>query len=316
MANPYSNASFFEFFGVFFGRLGAFLSDPFHFSLASDELQMAVLACIAVSGALIGPFLVLRRMTMLANALSHTILLGIVITFLFFPSHDLHDSMPLFLLASVIMGLFTTFLTEFLTSTLGLQADASTGLTFTSLFALGIILVTLLTRNTHIGTEVVMGNVDALQGDDLFWAALIALMNVVLIVLFFKEYLITTFDKGLAAALGFAPVIFSYLLMTQVSITVVSGFRAVGVLMVLALITGPALTARLLSDKLKHILVIASLLGIFGAVFGVALARHLLSVHDFALSTAGVTVCVLAGMFTVVASWKLLPFRLRSKSCP
>ncbi len=265
---------------------------------------MAVLACIAISGALIGPFLILKRMTMLANALSHTILLGIIPTFLLFPGSDLQSNMPAFIFASIVMGLLTSFITEFLTSSVKLQADASTGLTFTSLFALGIILVTLLTRNAHVGTEIVMGSVDALQTSDLFWAAAIALVNAVIVALFYKEYLITTFDRGLAAALGFSPTFFGYLLMSQASLTVVSGFRAVGVLMVLALITGPSLTARLLTHRLKPLLFLGIGIGICSAIAGVALARHLLTVNDLALSTSGITVCVISGVFFVVALYR------------
>ena len=84
-----------------------------------------------------------------------------------------------------------------------LQEDASTGLVFTSLFAIGIALVTLLTRSAHLGTEVVMGNVDALQREDCVLVFIVLGLNIVLCTLFFKEYKMTTFDPGLAKALGF-----------------------------------------------------------------------------------------------------------------
>ncbi|MFA6915519.1 MAG: metal ABC transporter permease [Parachlamydiales bacterium] len=300
--NPYTDTTFWQFFNVLFQRLGTLLTGG---PIASDELQIAVLSLVAISGALIGPFLILRKMTMLANALSHTILIGIALAFLVSPSDDLYAHLPLFMVAAVLTGLATAFITEFFTSTLRLQADASTGLTFTSLFALGILLVTLLTRNAHIGTEIVMGNVDALQISDMYWAALIAAINIVIILLFFKEYTLTTFDKALAVSLGFSPAFFSYLLMTQVSITVVSGFRAVGVLMVLALLTAPALTARLITHKLKHLILYSILIGIIGAFMGVALSRHILSVQNIALSTAGVTVCVLTFIFILAALIKV-----------
>ncbi len=297
--NPYSDTTFWEFFLVLFQRIGYFLMGKGELSLASDELQMAVLASVAISGALVGSFLVLKRMTMLANALSHTILLGIVLVFLINPSDDLYYNIPLFLVASVLVGAATAFLTEFLNSTLNLQVDASIGLTFTSLFALGIVLITVLTRNAHIGTEVVMGNVDALQREDLYWALGIALFNAIFIYLFFKEYLITTFDSGLAQVIGFSPALFSYLLMGQTSITVVSGFRAVGVLMVLALLTAPTLIARQLTHRFKRLILLACLIGILTALIGVALSRHLLSVYGIALSTGGVTVCVISAFYLI-----------------
>lgn len=307
-SNPYTDATLLDFFGILIQRLALFFTGT-TLSLASDELQLAVLSCVAISGALVGSFLVLKRMTMLANSLSHTILLGIVIAFWISPGEDIYHNLPLFLVAAILTGFATSFITQFLTSTLRLQADASTGLTFTTLFALGILLVTLLTRNAHIGAEVVMGNVDALQQQDLTWAALIALINIAIIILFFKEYLITTFDQGLAQVLGFSPVIFGYLLMAQVSLTAVSGFRAVGVLMVLALLTAPPLTARLLTHHLKTLVLLACFIGILGACLGVALTRHVLSVYGIALSTGGITVCVLSIIFLSTALFKQISIR-------
>jgi manganese/zinc/iron transport system permease protein len=201
------------------------------------------------------------------------------------------------LVASILTGLFTAFLTEFLTKTARLQEDASTGIVFTSLFALGIVLLTLLTRNVHIGIEVVMGNVDGLQREDLKLVFLILGMNLLLFFLFFKEFKITTFDSALARSFGLSTVFFNYLLMTQVSATVISAFRAVGVLMVLSFITGPALTARLLTHDLKRMLLLAVLLGCLASLLGVAISRHLLSVYGIALSTGGLVVCAISLLF-------------------
>lgn len=298
--NPYFGLSFFEFFWMLFKRMYGFLSGNIPFAaVTSDELQMTVLCCVALSSALVGSFLVLRRMTMLANALSHTILLGIVAAYVITePGGPLN--ILLFLGAAIIVSFITTFLTEFLTHVIGLQADASIGLTFTSLFALGIVLVTALTRNAHIGAEVVMGNVDALQVNDLILAASMAFVNVVLIATFFKEYSITTFDGSLATVLGISTVGFNYLLMSQVSLTVVSAFRAVGVLMVLSMLTGPALTARLICNSLPRMVFVACVIGMGSSLVGVAISRHLLSVYGLSFSTAGITVCTITAIFAIV----------------
>src|SRR5262249_55175071 len=153
------------------------------------------------------------KMTMLANALSHTILLGVIIAYIFtvgsVADHDTSINISALLLGSLITGLATTFLTEFLSKTAGLQEDASIGIVFTSLFAIGIILATLLTRNAHIGTEVVMGNVDALQLSDCKLVLVILGINIVSFILFFKEFKITTFDPNLAKSLGISPLIFN-----------------------------------------------------------------------------------------------------------
>jgi len=307
--NPYSHQSFFGFFAQLFIRLWHWINgNVLTNGLASDEIQMLVLSGVAASSSLVGTFLVLRKMTMLANSLSHTILVGIVIAFIWtygvsahVPEHSEPINIYLLMIASLIMGLITTFLTELLTRGARLQEDASTGIVFTSLFALGVIAVTLLTRSAHVGTEAVMGNVDALQFNDCIMVYIVLAINTLLFIVFFKEFKITTFDPGLSRAFSISPSLFGYLLMTQVSLTAIGAYRAVGVLMLLAFITGPALTARMLTSNLKSMLIFAVLLGIGASLTGVALTRHILTTYDVALSTSGVVVCVIVIFFLITA---------------
>lgn len=313
--SPYSGENFFGFFAQLIMRLWAFITGNIGWQdLATDEIQILVLIGIAVSGALVGSFLILRKMTMLANSLSHTILLGIIIAYVIFHTAENTISLPVLLIAAFGTGLATTFLTEFLTKTVRLQEDASIGIVFTSLFSLGIILATVLTRNVHIGIEAVMGNVDSLMLDDCKLVYVILVMNVLLIVLFFKEYKITTFDPALSRALGISTVLFNYLLMTQTSATAVAGFRAVGVLMILSFITGPALTARLLTNDLKTMIYYAIGLGALASLIGVALSRHILTVYNIALTTSGIVVCIIAGMFLIVLFGSWLINKLSAKN--
>lgn len=304
--NPYDGENFFGFFAVLALRFWAFMSGNLSINnLATDEIQILVLLGIAISGALVGTFLILRKMTMLANSLSHTILLGIVIAYVLFHTDENTINLPILLAAAFGTGLVTTFLTEFLTKTVRLQEDASIGIVFTSLFSVGIILATVLTRNVHIGTEAVMGNVDALQLDDCKLVYAILAMNIVLIAMFFKEYKITTFDPALSKAMGISTVFFNYLLMAQTSATSVAGFRAVGVLMILSFITGPALAARLVTHDLKKMIYYAIGFGCFSSLVGVALSRHMLSAYGLALTTSGLVVCVIAVVFVVTYLTKL-----------
>lgn len=307
--NPYYAQDFFGVFYVLFQRLQLFLTGKLAFAdLAPDEIQMLVLSGVAASSALVGCFLVLRKMTMMANSISHTILLGILAAFLF--SQNTADpffagtglNIKAMLLASLLVGILTTFLTEFLTKTVRLQEDASTGIIFTSLFALGIVLITLLTRNAHIGVEVVMGNVDALHLDDCKLVFIILACNALLFFLFYKEFQITTFDPAFAKAIGISPMAMNYLLMALASATIVGAFRAVGVLMVLTFITGPALTSRLVTHSLGKMLLLAVVIGVVSSIIGVAISRHLLSVHGLALSTAGIVVAVTLAMYIAVLS--------------
>lgn len=308
--NPYHGQTFIGFFEVLLKRIWEFAMGRLGVQeLASDEIQMIVLVCIALSAAFVGSFLVLRRMTMLANSLSHTILLGIAAAFLM-TKHSLdgdlegysgHIDLFSMLLAALLTGLLTVFLTEWLVKVARLQEDASTGLIFTSLFALGIIFVTALTKSAHIGIEAVMGNADSLQLDDCKLVLIILAFNLILFWLFFKEFLITTFDPALAKSLGISALAFNYLLMMQASATVLGAFRAVGVLMVLGLMTGPVLAARLLTHNLKKLLIIAAFLGSLASVLGIALARDILTRYEMALSTGGVVVCMTVALFILIA---------------
>lgn len=310
--NPYAGQTFLGVLIQLAVRIWAFLRGDLALDhLVSDEIQILVLAGVSASSALVGTFLMLRKMTMLANSISHTILIGIVMAFLWTTHSSAAGESPerayeainirAMLIASLIMGLVTAFLTEMLSKGARLQEDASTGLVFTSLFALGVIALTVLTRNAHIGTEVVMGNVDALQLTDCNLVYLVLGMNVLLFVLFFKEFKITTFDPGLSRALGISSIFFNYLLMAQVSATAIGAFRAVGVLMLLAFITGPALTSRLITHDLKKMILLAVAFGALASISGVALSRHMLTVHGIALSTAGIVVCIILFLYLITA---------------
>ncbi len=312
--NPYQGKTFFEFIWVFLQRLFLFLSGQLNRTdLVSDEIQIFVLASIAASCAFLGVFLVLRKMAMLANALSHTILLGILGAYfvLSYFSTDLKlgvthlPSMKALLIAAVFTGLLTTLITEVFSKMMRLQEDASIGLVFTSLFAIGIILITILTRNMHLGLEVIMGNADALHIDDLGWVSAFLVGNVVLIFLFYKEYLLTTFDPSLAKALGISPLFFNYLLMAQVSASTIGAFRAVGVILVLAFLVGPCLIARFFTHRFGWLLILSAAIGVCAAFVGVALTRHILSVYGIALSTGAMVVTLILVFFflAIIIRW-------------
>lgn len=305
--NPYYNQDFVGFFQTLFYRLYLFATLQSTGPIASDELQLLVLSFVAATSAIVGCFLVFRKMTMLANSISHTILVGIVIAFLATRqvqkvNGELEHlfSAQSMLIAAVLMGLVTSLFTEFLTKTVKLQADASTGLVFSSFFAFGIVLVTLLTRSAHIGAEVVMGNVDALHFDDLTLVILIFCIILFITLIFYKEFLVTTFDSSFAKAIGVSPIVFNYLLMILVSLAIVSGFRAVGVIMVLSMIAGPSLSARLLTNKFHVMSILSVLLGILASCLGVAISRHMLSIWSVAFSTGGVVVSVISLQYLIL----------------
>ncbi len=300
-ANPYYGVDFLHFFGLFFGRLAGVLSEK----LAPDEVQVLVLWGISISSACVGCWLILRKLAMLANSLSHTTLLGVAIVFLWnkwLAGGEMHGALGFLdlLVAASIAAVLTTLLTEVLNRWVCLQEDASNGIVFSLLFAFGILLVTLFTRNAHVGVELIMGNADMVDESDIKLSWLVALGNIALVVLLFRGFLVSTFDPIFSSSVGLSGRWIQYLLMFQVAITAVSAFRAVGVLMVLAFVIGPPLTARRLTHRLPLLLILSCVVGMLASLFGVALSRHLYTVYDLPLSTGGLVVCVILVQFLLV----------------
>jgi manganese/zinc/iron transport system permease protein len=317
--SPYSGASFLQFFPTVLIRLPSILQALWTGELIyTDEIQLLVLIPMGISCGMLGALLVLRRMTMLANSLSHTILLGIVAAFMLSRtgiSGELLEQGPLplglLMMASAVTALLTTFLTESFTKWFRLSEEASTGLVFTALFAAAIVFVTLFTRNAHIGIEVVMGNADGLGRSDVPLGLWVLLANSLLLLPLYRALLITTFDPGFSRLVGFRSGVVSYILMAQVGLSVVAGFRAVGVLMILAFLVGPALAMRPWVVSLRG-LILAS--GTFGGLIGllaVASARGLLTTFRLPLSTGALAVAWVS--LGVVASLLLAPLVQRCR---
>ncbi|MFO7632808.1 MAG: metal ABC transporter permease [Caldilinea sp.] len=249
---------------------------------ASLEIQLIAVTAAAAC-ALVGVFLVLRSMAMMADAISHTVLLGIVL--IFFVVQDLQS--PWLLIGAAAMGLITVSLVEALNRTKLVKQDAAIGLVFPALFSLAVILISRYARGVHLDTDmVIMGELAltpfdrvTIFGLDLPHALVtlgaILLINVIFIVLFYKELKLSTFDPALAAALGFSPALLHYGLMALVSMTAVGAFDAVGAILVVALIVTPAAAAYLLTDDLRKMLLISVAIGAGSALAGYWLARLL-----------------------------------------
>lgn len=251
-------------------------------SATQIEIQM-IAAIVAVACALPGVFLVLRRMALMSDAISHTVLLGIVLSF--FALQTLHS--PWLILGAAAMGVFTVALVELLNNTGLVKQDAAIGLVFPALFSVAVILISRFARGVHLDVDaVLLGELAfapfdrmTLLGFDLPRAlvvmSVILGLNILFIVLFYKELKLATFDAGLAAALGFSPLLLHYALMSLVSITAVGAFDAVGSILVVALMVTPAAAAYLLTDDLKRMLFLSALIAIVSAIGGYWLARGL-----------------------------------------
>jgi len=253
--------------------------------MTQAQIEIVLIASVvAASCSLIGVFLVLRRMSLMSDAISHAILLGIVLMFFLVESTA---SLPM-IVAATLTGVLTVTLVEALFRTRLVKEDAAIGLVFPALFSVGVILISRYAANVHLDTDAVLLGELAfapfdrllLGGADLgpkaLWlAGAVGLVNLLFIVLFYKELKLATFDAGLAAALGFSPLVIHYALMTLVSVTAVSSFEAVGSVLVVALMITPPAAAYLLTDRLPLMLALSAALAVVSAVSGYFLARLL-----------------------------------------
>ena len=266
------------------------------------EIQL-ICAVTAAACALVGVFLVLRRASLLSDAISHAVLPGIALAF--FATGSLHS--PLLLVAAAGAGLVTVFLIEALERTRLVKTDAAIGLVFPALFSIGVILIAREAGDVHLDADAVLLGDPAfawierveIGGADLGPQALWTMGAVLVacaafVALFYKELKLTTFDPALAAALGLAPTALHYGLMALVSTVAVGAFDVVGSVLVIALIVAPPAAAWLLTDRLDRMLGIAVGLGVASAVGGYWLARALDASIAGAMATVAGIVFALA----------------------
>ena len=272
--------------------------------MSSSQIEIQIIAAlVAAACALPGVFLVLRKMSLISDAISHSILLGIVVGF--FITHDLNS--PLNIVLATITGVITVVLVEFIQKTGLVKEDTAIGLVFPAMFSIGVILIALNANDVHLDVDaVLLGELafapfdrmliaDADWGPKAMWVfGAIFMISLSLLFVFYKELKISTFDEGLAAAMGFSPVVMHYGLMSIASVTTVGAFDAVGAILVVALMIAPAATVYLLTDDLKKLLIGSVIVGVFSAISGYWVA------HMLDASIAGAITTVLGVIFLFV----------------
>lgn len=271
---------------------------------------------IAVTCSLLGCYLVLRKMAMVGDAISHAVLPGIVIAYLISGSRE---TLPM-LIGAALLGVLTTVIIELFYKKAKLQVDASIGITFTWLFAIGIILISLFTGQVDLDQDCVLYGEIAYVPLDLWFTdsginlgprAVWISSTLLLIILGFifwgyKGLFLTTFNEEFAKALGIAVGFWHYSLMSAVSLTTVVSFESVGAILVVAFLIVPPSAAYLLTHKLKEMLILSSIFGILCAIGGYYLAVLING------SIAGAMASVAGIIF--LASWVISLIRKRNNS--
>ena len=253
----------------------------------------------------IGSFLVLRRMAMLGDAISHAVLPGIALAFLLTHSRQSW----IMLIGAAAVGILTSFVVESLHKHGRQQTDASIGVTFTALFAVGVILISLFGRYVDLDQDCVLfgeiafvpwdtwvvGGMDL--GPRAVWSLGVTLLvNSIFILLFYKELKLTTFDPVLARSLGVPTNLVHYGLMGCVALTAVAAFESVGAILVVAMLVVPAAAAYLLTERLAVMILLSAFIGGLSAVFGFYLAAPLdVSIAGMMAAMAGLIFALALG---------------------
>jgi manganese/zinc/iron transport system permease protein len=263
---------------------------------------------VATACGLIGNYLILRRMALVGDAISHSILPGLVIGFLLVKSRG---TAPMFL-GALAAGIVTTVVIEVIHKKSRVKQDAAIGITFTSLFAIGVILISLYASKVDLDQECVLygeiGNVwmdtpfqlgsVVLGPTSVVRMGAVTLLTLGLIVLFYKELLVSSFDAGLATSLGINATVVHYGLMALLSVVVVSAFESVGAILVIAMLILPGATASLLSQRLPTILALTVLHGGLSSLLGIHLALWLNCSIAGAMVVMGAFLFCLAWIFS------------------
>ncbi len=245
-----------------------FLVDPWTWGAWMGRGMFSVLL-VAISCAILGVFLYLRSMSMIADALAHVALPGIVAAFLVSGSL----AAPFMLVGAAATGLLATFGIETLSRRPNVRPDAAIGIVFTAMFAIGVILLSTSVQDAHIDTHCLLfGDVLGVSDRSMILLAIVTPLVVLLTFVFYRWLSASSFDPEFARSIGIPVTAVHYGLMMAVSLTTVASFEAVGAILVIALMIVPAATAHRLASRLHTMLAVAVAHGIISAVVGMYVA--------------------------------------------
>ncbi|MGV3081583.1 metal ABC transporter permease subunit [Streptococcus dysgalactiae] len=226
-------------------------------------LQNALVTAIVigiVSGA-VGCFIILRSMSLMGDAISHAVLPGVALSFILGIN---------FFVGAIVFGLLASVIITYIKENSVIKGDTAIGITFSSFLALGIILIGVANSSTDL-FHILFGNILAVQDSDKWITIGVSVFVLGVIILFFKELLITSFDPILAKSMGMNVNAYHYMLMILLTLVSVTAMQSVGTILIVALLITPAATAYLYANSLKVMLVMSSAIGALSSVLGLYL---------------------------------------------
>lgn len=255
-----------------------FFQDLMTYSFLQKALVTSIM--VGIICGVIGSFIVLRGMALMGDAISHAVLPGVAISYMLGIN---------FFYGAVVTGVLTAFGIGAISQNSRIKNDSAIGLVFSAAFALGIILITKAGSATDL-TKILFGNVLAVRTSDMWVTLIIGSIVILVVVLFFKELLVSSFDETMAAAYGLKTRMIHYVIMFLLTLVTVASLQTVGVILVVSMLITPASTAYLLTNRLSVMVVLSAFFGALSSVIGLyfSFLYNLPSGPVIALATTGI----------------------------
>ncbi|HDD0528290.1 TPA: metal ABC transporter permease [Staphylococcus aureus] len=206
----------------------------------------------------VGSLIVLRGLSLMGDAMSHAVLPGVALSFLF--------GIPMFV-GALITGIIASIFIGYITSSSKTKPDAAIGISFTAFLASGIIIISLINTTTDL-YHILFGNLLAITNSAFLTTIVIGSIVLILIIIFYRPLMISTFDPTFSRMSGLNTTLLHYFVMLLLSLVTVASIQTVGIILVVALLITPASTAFLISKKLYSMMIIASLISVISSIVG------------------------------------------------
>lgn len=257
------------------------LVEPLQYGFMQRSLIIAIL--VGLICAIVGSYLMVQRLALLGDAISHSVLPGLAIAFML--------GFNIFV-GAFIAGVISTVAIAWIRARSPIKEDAAMGIVFSAFFALGITLITVIQKDNKIDlNHFLFGNILGVTFTDVRDTAIIAVIVLTVVILFYKELLFYTFDALGAQAVGLPVNLLNFGLMVLIALTIVASMKAVGVILVLSLLITPGATAYLLVKRLHEVMILGAAIGVFSSISGMYLS------YFYNLPSGPAIVLVVSGLF-------------------
>lgn len=233
-----------------------FMMDLMHYEFLQKALVTSIL--VGIICGIIGSFIIMRGMALMGDAISHAVLPGVAISYMLGINY---------FYGAVAFGILSAIGIGFVSQNSRIKNDSSIGIVFSAFFALGIILIAKAQTATDL-TQILFGNVLSVRTSDMIMTLITGIIIVVVVTLFYKELLVSTFDETMAATYGLPTRFIHYVLMVLLTMATVASLQTVGVVLVVAMLITPAATAYLLTNRFWLMIWLASTIGALSSIIG------------------------------------------------